>query len=317
MQSLWSAPYPSTSKLSSGFCCACDRRTQNTSCHQHLAIDLSLSHLSLLFTSSAPSQSPPSSSSPQPHDSSVAGYKNLSSGVPTPWNYSLWFMKWWTPAQCYLSVTPLLPFINRCMNLNKYSKFLCFPLSAFPSHLSFTALHNSPLSLPLSSYSSLSHKAGVKTMSFPWAVNQSYKLKPCSQRATRNEKVYVPTHMCKCMSVCVKTLPLHQGLQERVETFRRNLSGNWSKLQVFSSFKFLFQFPPQLSAFIMYFFPLERRVLLLAGTRLNYRLHLFLVWNQQLHGSMWADKPTFTYLGNYMSIPSSYYQGMPSMVWFE
>lgn len=74
-------------------------------------------------------------------------------------------------------------------------------------------------------------------MSYPQAVNQSYKLKPCSQHATRNEKVYVLTHMC----TRVKTQPSRQGLHrvaEGVESLRGNVSGNGSKLQIFSSFNF-------------------------------------------------------------------------------
>lgn len=114
-------------------------------------------------------------------------------------------------------------------------------------------------------------------MSYPQAVNQSYKLKACSQHATRKEKVYVRTRMC----TRVKTQPSRQGLHrvaEGVESLRGNLSGNGSKLQIFSSFDFfLLQSPAQLSAFSDAFFPLGSRVLLLAGTRLNYRSHLCLV----------------------------------------
>lgn len=144
-------------------------------------------------------------------------------------------MKRWRPAQCYLPVTPHLPFINRWMNLNKSCKFLCFPLFAFPSHLSSAALHHSPPN-PFPPPSP-SQKARVKTMSFPQAVNQSYKLKPCSQHATRNEKVYVCTHTCKCMCKSVKTLPLYQGLHllaEGLESLGGNPSRNGNKLLVFS-----------------------------------------------------------------------------------
>jgi len=127
-------------------------------------------------------------------------------------------------------------------------------------------------------------------MSFTRAVHQSCKLKPCSQLATRNEKVSVHIQSCKCVCTCVKTLPSHQGLHlvaEGVESLGGNLSGNVSKLEVFSSFSFLFQSPPQLSVFCHVFFPLWRRILLLTGTRLNYRSQLWLLWNQQLHGSIW------------------------------
>lgn len=142
--------------------------------------------------------------------------------------------------------------------MNKSCKFLCFPLFAFPSHLSSAALHHSHPNPPLSPPPSPSQKARVKTTSFPQPVNQSYKLKPCSQHATRNENLYVRAHACKCMCTCVKTLLSHQSLHlvaEGVEGFGGNPSGNGNKLQVFSSFNFLFQSPPQLSAFSYVFFP--------------------------------------------------------------
>lgn len=92
-------------------------------------------------------------------------------------------------------------------------------------------------------------------MSYPQAVNQSYKLKSCSQHATRKEKVYVRTRMC----TRVKTQPSRQGLHrvaEGVESLRGNLSGNGSKLQIFSLFDFFYSsLQPSSLHSAMHFFP--------------------------------------------------------------
>lgn len=190
-------------------------------------------------------------------------------------------MKWRRPAQCYLPVAPHVSFINRWMNLDKSSKFLCFPLFAFPSHLSSAALHHSPPNPTPFSPSQPMSKPRVKPMSFPQAVNQSCKLKPCSQCLTRHEKGCVCTHACNCACMHVKSLPSRQGLHlvaEGVESLRGNLPGNGSKLQVFSSFNFFISVStPSLCVQRCIFFPLWSRVLLLTGTRLNYRSYLCLV----------------------------------------
>lgn len=197
--------------------------------------------VSLFSISSALSQSPPSSSSPQSRDSAAAGSKNLSAGVPAPRNYRRWFAKWWWPAQCYLPDTPHLPVTNRWVNSNKSCGFLCFPLFAFPSRLSSAAQHRSPLSPPPSPPSSPSQEAKEEQHPFPRlsAGRASWGLTHTVQLATR---ICVCARTCKCARVWkhgfhikVRIL-LQKGW--RAQDKIRNLAGNGSKLPVFSSFHF-------------------------------------------------------------------------------